>query len=112
MWLFSVCQRSESTVSCSRLSASSWRSRSSRSAEAASGSLASAISSISSRRTARSISSTSTGRESISIRSRDADSSTRSIALSGRNRSVMYRSDSVAAATSAASVIRTPWCTS
>ena len=46
------------------------------------------------------------------MRSRDADSSTRSIALSGRKRSVMYRSDSVAAATSAESVMRTPWWTS
>jgi hypothetical protein len=74
--------------------------------------LASAISSISSRRTTRSTSSTSTGRLSISIRSRLAASSTRSMALSGRKRAVTYRSDRVAAATIAASVIRTPWCTS
>ena len=39
--------------------------------------------------TRRSASSSSTGDESISIRRRDADSSTRSIALSGRNRSEM-----------------------
>ncbi len=58
------------------------------------------------------ISSSSAGIESISVRSRAAASSTRSIALSGRNRSEMYRSDSTAAATSAASLIRTPWCTS
>ena len=46
------------------------------------------------------------------MRSRDAASSTRSIALSGRNREVMYRLDSVAAATSAASEICTLWCAS
>ena len=57
--------------------------------DAASASFASAISSIRSRSTARCSSSISTGRESISIRSRDAASSTRSIALSGRNRAVM-----------------------
>ena len=49
----------------------------------------SASSSIFSRSTARCSSSISTGRESISMRSRDAASSTRSIALSGRNRAVM-----------------------
>ena len=80
--------------------------------EDSSSSLASAISSISIRRTARSTSSTSTGRLSISMRSRLAASSTRSMALSGRKRAVTYRSDRVAAATIAASVIRTPWCTS
>ena len=64
------------------------------------------------RRTARSTSSTSTGRLSISMRSRLAASSTRSIALSGRKRAVTYRSDRVAAATIAVSVIRTPWWTS
>ena len=48
-----------------------------------------AASSISSWRTRRSASSSSSGDESISIRSRDAASSTRSIALSGRKRSVM-----------------------
>ena len=41
-----------------------------------------------------------------------AASSMRSMALSGRNLSVTYRSLSVAAATSAASWIRMPWCTS
>jgi hypothetical protein len=51
--------------------------------------LASAISSIFSRSTGARSSSISTGRESISMRSRDAASSIRSIALSGRNRSVM-----------------------
>ena len=50
---------------------------------------ASASSSIFIRSTARCSSSISTGRESISIRSRDAASSTRSMALSGRNRAVM-----------------------
>ena len=60
----------------------------------------------------RRISSSSAGIESFSIRSRLAASSTRSIALSGRNRSWMYRSDSTAAETIALSVIRTPWCVS
>jgi hypothetical protein len=52
-------------------------------------SFAIAASSISSWRTRRSASSSSSGEESISIRSREADSSTRSIALSGRKRSAM-----------------------
>lgn len=47
------------------------------------------------------------GEESISIRSREAASSTRSMALSGRKRDVMYRSESAAAATSALSAICT-----
>ena len=54
----------------------------------------------------------SVGIESISMRSLLADSSTRSIALSGRKRLVRYRLDSTAAATSAESWMRTPWCTS
>src|SRR5699024_9067406 len=103
---FSFCQRVVSTESSSRFSASSARNVLNRSREAASFSLDNAISSISMRRTARSTSSISTGRESISMRSLEAASSTRSIAFSGRNRSVMYRSDSVAAETSGASVIR------
>ena len=52
-------------------------------------SFAIAASSISSWRTRRSASSSSSGDESISMRSREAASSTRSIALSGRYRSVM-----------------------
>ena len=40
---------------------------------------------------------------------RGAASSIRSMALSGKNRSVMYRFESVAAATIAASLMRTPW---
>ncbi len=76
---------------------------------AASDSFSRESSSIVSRSTARRSSSISTGWESISIRSRDAASSTRSMALSGRNRAVMYRSDSAAAATSAASEISTWW---
>ena len=39
-------------------------------------------------------------------------SSTKSIALSGKNLSVIYRSDKVAAATKALSLIVTPWYTS
>ena len=57
--------------------------------EALSFSLRSASRSISSCMMRRSISSSSAGIESISIRSFDAASSTRSIALSGRNRSAM-----------------------
>ncbi len=49
------------------------------------------------------------GMESISMRKRDAASSTRSMALSGRNRPLTYRLDSRAAATSAESWMRTPW---
>ena len=79
---------------------------------AGSSSLASAISSIFIRSTVRCSSSISTGRESISMRSREAASSIRSIALSGRNLAVMYLSDSVAAATRAASEICTLWCAS
>ena len=43
------------------------------------------------------------------MRSREAASSTRSMALSGSCRPGMYRLDSVAAATSAASAICTLW---
>ena len=50
--------------------------------------------------------------ESISVRITAHASSTRSMALSGRNRSEMYRWLSVTAATSAASAIFTPWKTS
>ena len=64
--------------------------------------------SISSWRISRSRTSISCGRLSISIRIREAASSIKSIALSGRNRSVMYRFESVAAATIAASLMRTP----
>ena len=46
------------------------------------------------------------------IRSRLPASSIRSIALSGRKRSEMYRSARFAAATSAWSVIVTSWCSS
>ena len=50
--------------------------------------------------------------ESISMRSRDAASSMRSMALSGRKRSAMYRWERTAAATSAESLILTLWWTS
>ena len=106
---FSCSQRATSASSCSCRSALVARSRSSRSLLAASDSFSRESSSIVSRSTARCSSSISTGWESISIRSRDAASSTRSMALSGRNRAVMYRSDSAAAATSAASEISTWW---
>mmetsp|Transcript_21304 Transcript_21304/g.72541 ORF Transcript_21304/g.72541 Transcript_21304/m.72541 type:complete len:483 (+) Transcript_21304:618-2066(+) len=68
--------------------------------------------SISSFITVRSISSSAVGLLVISILSLAAASSTRSIALSGRKRSAMYRSLSTAASTSALSRIRTPWCSS
>ena len=55
------------------------------------------------------MSSMSAGMESISVRIRAQASSTRSMALSGRKRSEMYLSDSVAAATRALSWMRTPW---
>ncbi len=50
----------------------------------------------------------SVGTEPSSIARRLEASSTRSIALSGRNRSVMYREESLAAATRAESLILTP----
>ena len=62
--------------------------------------------------TRRSFSSSSSGELSISVRSAAAASSIRSIALSGRNRSAMYLSESTAAATSAPSRSLTPWCSS
>ena len=99
--------RALSAVSSSSRSARSRSRRSSRATEAGSVSLPSASFSTRIRSTCRCSWSSSTGRESISIRSREAASSIRSMALSGRNRSLMYRSDSPAAATSAASVICT-----
>src|SRR5213592_2904491 len=60
----------------------------------------------------RSSRSSASGLESISMRMRAAASSMRSIALSGSWRSLMYRCESVAAATIAGSVISTLWCTS
>ena len=92
--------------------ASSSSSLASRSRDTSSFSLRSAARSISSWRARRSSTSTSVGMESISMRSREAASSTRSMALSGRNRPVTYRSESTAAATRAESWMRTPWWTS
>src|SRR5438093_1349913 len=89
------CARSSDELSFS--SARSRSSRARRSFEAWSVSRRSASRSTSSWRMRRSTSSSSAGIESISIRSFDADSSTRSMALSGRNRSVMYRFDKLAA---------------
>ncbi len=60
----------------------------------------------------RSALSSSVGWLSISIFNRLAASSIRSMALSGRKREVMYRSESTAAAMIASSRMRTPWCTS
>ncbi|GBD30265.1 hypothetical protein HRbin32_01368 [bacterium HR32] len=95
-----------------RRRASSCSSFSNRSRDAGSVSRRSASRSISNCMIRRSISSSSAGLLSISIRSLAAASSMRSMALSGRKRSLMYRWDRVAAAITAASVIRTPWWTS
>jgi len=56
--------------------------------------------------------SSSVGRESISLRIIAPASSIKSIALSGRNLSVIYLSDNLAAATIALSCILIPWCIS
>ena len=71
-----------------------------------------AASSISNCIILRCISSSSAGIESSSVLIIAHASSTRSIALSGRNLSVIYLSDNTAALTSAPSVILTPWNTS
>ena len=71
-----------------------------------------AASSISSCMIFLEISSISDGMESISVLIIAQASSTRSMALSGRNLSEMYLSESTAAAISALSVILTPWNTS
>ena len=85
---FSDCQWAVMATDCScRLAISSSR-RARRSAEALSVSFASAIRSISSWRRRRVTTSSSVGIESISMRSRLAASSIRSMALSGRNRPV------------------------
>ncbi len=86
---FSASQRCFIAPASSPISASSFSRVSSRAFDASSVSLRRASRSISSWMRRRSSSSSSIGIESISIRSRDAASSTRSIALSGRNRSVM-----------------------
>ena len=109
---FSACQCAVMAEDSSVRLAISSSSLARRSAEAGSVSLASAIRSISSWRSRRVTTSSSVGMESISMRRRLAASSIRSMALSGRNRPVTYRSDSTAAATSAASWMRTPWWTS
>jgi len=81
---------------------------SSRAADGLSVSFSSAFFSISNCRICRSNTSISVGIESSSILRRDADSSMRSTALSGRKRAEMYLSDRVAAATMAPSWMRTP----
>ena len=86
---FSASQRCFMAPACSPISASSFSRAPSRAFDASSVSLRRASRSISSWIRRRSSSSSSTGMESISIRSRLALSSTRSIALSGRKRSVM-----------------------
>ena len=86
---FSACQRAVSASACSSSPVRSISSFSSRSFEARSVSFFRASRSIFSWMMRRSSSSSSSGLESTCIRSRDAASSIRSIALSGRNRSVM-----------------------
>ncbi len=86
---FSFCQRAFISLERSRSSASSASIASRRSFEASSFSFFSASRSISSCWIRRSTSSISVGIESISIFSREAASSIRSIALSGRKRSAM-----------------------
>ncbi|CAM5267282.1 hypothetical protein SCALM49S_01216 [Streptomyces californicus] len=86
---FSFSQRALRPRSSSSLSARSRRSFSRRCLEAGSDSFLSASSSMRNRSTERWSSSISSGEESISIRSREAASSTRSMALSGRKREVM-----------------------
>ena len=86
---FSPCQCAFISFDCSRRSASSRSIASRRAALASSFSFFSAWSSISSCWMRRSTSSISVGIESISMRSREAASSIRSIALSGRKRSAM-----------------------
>ena len=86
MAAFSACQWAVMALDCSFSSASSASSRARRSAEASSDSFSRATRSISSWRIRRITTSSSVGIESISMRSRLAASSMRSIALSGRNR--------------------------
>src|SRR5574337_1073396 len=109
---FSCSQRAFSRSSLIRISASSSARRASRSCDSGSVSFFKAWYSTSICRVRRLSSSSSVGILSISIRRRDAASSIRSIALSGRNRSVMYRLLRTAAATNAESLTLTPWCTS
>ncbi len=106
---FSVSQWVFSTSRSRTFSANSSSSASNRVRLAGSVSLRRASRSISNCRTFREISSNSAGRLSISVRRRAAASSMRSMALSGKKRSAMYRCESLVAAISAASLIRTPW---
>ena len=85
----SAFQRAVISADCSSSAESSFSSFSSRSCEATSFSCFSASASICFCRMSRSSASSSSGFESTCIRSRDAASSIRSIALSGRKRSVM-----------------------
>ena len=86
---FSCCQCAFMPADCSRRLAISCSTFASRSFEGLSDSFLSASRSISSCMTRRSTVSISIGIESISMRRREAASSTRSIALSGRKRSAM-----------------------
>ncbi len=86
---FSACHWFLSRADFSRSSASSASRRASRSRETSSDSRATDTRSISSCMMRRWVSSSSAGIESISMRSFEAASSIRSMALSGRNRSAM-----------------------
>ena len=87
--LFSACQRAVRSADCFSSAVNSFSRFFSRAFEPASLSFFSASCSIFSRTISRSIESSSSGLESTCIFSRAAASSTRSIALSGRKRSVM-----------------------
>ena len=110
--LFSACHWALRPLAVSFKDASSCSNFCKRSWLALSFSFINACRSISACMIWRSTTSISTGMLSSSILSRDAASSTRSTALSGRNRSEIYRCERFAAATNAASWMRMPWCTS
>ena len=99
-------------LNSSRISANSFWSSTNLSLLRLSVSFLSAASSISNCITFLLSSSSSVGIESISVLIKAHASSTKSIALSGRNLSVIYLSESVAALTNAPSWIFTPWKTS
>ena len=108
---FSVSYCARNVSASVRASCNSFCNAFKRSCEASSSSCFKAVSSISSCITFRDAASSSEGWESISVRNIAHASSTRSIALSGRNLFVMYLFESTAADTSALSRITTPWCT-
>ena len=109
---FSLSHLAFISANCALSSESSFWVSSSLAFESWSVSFLSAASAISCCIILRDISSSSVGIESISVLMRAHASSTRSMALSGRNLSVIYLLDKTAAAISALSWIFTPWKTS